>query len=82
MIEDESAGALTGHPMEGKERVVGQYLVIITGYPNGDEEKIKEAITRMIAGSLIDNRSELGKLVGSLHTVVGVFDPQEYFGAC
>jgi hypothetical protein len=80
-MEIERGSMLTGHPLEEKERVVGQFMVMVTGVPTGSIGEIQDAITKMVAKSVIDNRSELGKLVASLHTVVGVFDPREYFGA-
>jgi hypothetical protein len=82
MIEREQAEALLGHPLESTEHVIGQFLVIVSGSPNGNADEINKEIQAMVARSIIDNRSKLSNLVNSLHTSVSVFDPREYFSAC
>lgn len=80
-IGTEQASALCGHEIQSSENVLGQFIIFVTGHPNGDIDEINQQIKLMLARSIIDNRDELGKLVSSLHVKLDYFDPEEFFGA-
>jgi hypothetical protein len=79
-MEIETASALTGHPLESSERVIGQFMIVVSGFPHDGMEAASDAAKKMLIKSVLDNRGELGKLVANLHVTVEDFNPRKYFG--
>lgn len=80
-ITTENASALCGHQIQSQEKVVGQFIVFVSGHPNGSHEEVNEGIRKLLVSSILENRSALSNLVSSLHVKLEVFEPEEYFGA-